>query len=474
MREGWDNPNVFTICKLRSSGSEISKIQEVGRGLRLPVDEVGNRLCNNEWYLNFVVGDNEKDFCDKLKAEINATKRIVLNEYTLTPTVIKEICNIKNTDEKTLLNYLGDNDIIDYARNFKEGGFDKLLKYCPQLLQTQLQKGKVKNHGENNDKVKLKKENWEKIKDFWKAILSRYMIRFNDDVNDKKIEELFTRLLKNSDVFSDNKQLTVTKNTLKTNESGDVTFLQSQEGLNNKDYLGTLKYNEFVKVLATRLDIPLQIIHRVLWERLKEFLKTGEDLNAINKRLNWETVNKIIAAWDNLFNKEFSVAYTYDKLNFTANVKILDYNKAAGRGVMEFVDDLPTGDLGVIKDDTINTNLSKQLYELPLYYDSEDPERDILCYDIEKTNVKVFGKVPSRAIKIPKITGGSSTPDFIYAIQKQDNEYLYILLEAKSTDIRKSESVTLKAQEKFFNGFPNIEYHKVTSLNEVIEILQKY
>ncbi|MCM1224381.1 MAG: type III restriction-modification system endonuclease, partial [Lachnospiraceae bacterium] len=46
LREGWDNPNVFTIAKLRSSGSEISKLQEVGRGLRLPVDELGNRISN--------------------------------------------------------------------------------------------------------------------------------------------------------------------------------------------------------------------------------------------------------------------------------------------------------------------------------------------------------------------------------------------------------------------------------------------
>src|SRR5699024_4879435 len=44
LREGWDNPNVFVIAKLRTSGSENSKIQEVGRGLRLPVDENGHRL----------------------------------------------------------------------------------------------------------------------------------------------------------------------------------------------------------------------------------------------------------------------------------------------------------------------------------------------------------------------------------------------------------------------------------------------
>ncbi len=49
LKEGWDNPNVFTIAKLRSSGSEISKLQEVGRGLRLPVDEKGNRIDNQEF-----------------------------------------------------------------------------------------------------------------------------------------------------------------------------------------------------------------------------------------------------------------------------------------------------------------------------------------------------------------------------------------------------------------------------------------
>ena len=40
---------VFTIAKLRSSGSENSKLQEVGRGLRLPVDEYGNRISNEEF-----------------------------------------------------------------------------------------------------------------------------------------------------------------------------------------------------------------------------------------------------------------------------------------------------------------------------------------------------------------------------------------------------------------------------------------
>lgn len=73
LREGWDNPNVFVIAKLRTSGSDISKIQEVGRGLRLPVDETGHRLTQDEWpsRLSFLIGYDEKDFAAKLIEQNN-------------------------------------------------------------------------------------------------------------------------------------------------------------------------------------------------------------------------------------------------------------------------------------------------------------------------------------------------------------------------------------------------------------------
>lgn len=70
LKEGWDNPNVFTIAKLRSSGSDNSKLQEVGRGLRLPVDENGNRISNEEFKLNYIVDFTEADFAERLVDEI--------------------------------------------------------------------------------------------------------------------------------------------------------------------------------------------------------------------------------------------------------------------------------------------------------------------------------------------------------------------------------------------------------------------
>lgn len=56
---------------MRSSGSENSKLQEVGRGLRLPVDEYGNRVKDESFYLNYIVDFTERDFADRLVMEIN-------------------------------------------------------------------------------------------------------------------------------------------------------------------------------------------------------------------------------------------------------------------------------------------------------------------------------------------------------------------------------------------------------------------
>ena len=47
LREGWDNPNVFQICTLKQSGSDVRKRQEVGRGLRLSVNQSGERMDSN-------------------------------------------------------------------------------------------------------------------------------------------------------------------------------------------------------------------------------------------------------------------------------------------------------------------------------------------------------------------------------------------------------------------------------------------
>lgn len=71
LREGWDNPNVFNICTLNESSSEMKKRQEIGRGLRLPVNADGERVRDeNVNILTVIANESYADFSRKLQTEI--------------------------------------------------------------------------------------------------------------------------------------------------------------------------------------------------------------------------------------------------------------------------------------------------------------------------------------------------------------------------------------------------------------------
>ncbi len=83
LREGWDNPNVFTLCTLKAGGSDIAKKQEIGRGLRLPVDITGNRCLDagiNQ--LTVIANDYYDHFAEALQKDYNDNMNYDKNEVT--------------------------------------------------------------------------------------------------------------------------------------------------------------------------------------------------------------------------------------------------------------------------------------------------------------------------------------------------------------------------------------------------------
>lgn len=88
LREGWDNPNVFNICTLKEGASEIAKKQEIGRGLRLPVDIEGIRckdMSINK--LTVIANDNYEHFAKMLQDDFNS--KMEFNREEVTPEIIK-------------------------------------------------------------------------------------------------------------------------------------------------------------------------------------------------------------------------------------------------------------------------------------------------------------------------------------------------------------------------------------------------
>jgi type III restriction enzyme len=97
LREGWDNPNVFVICALKHSDNTISRRQEVGRGLRLSVNQHGDRMdhpaiVHDVNVLTVVASESYKDFVAALQKDISeslSARPKVANEAYFTGKVLK-------------------------------------------------------------------------------------------------------------------------------------------------------------------------------------------------------------------------------------------------------------------------------------------------------------------------------------------------------------------------------------------------
>src|SRR5690606_37992228 len=70
LKEGWDNPNVFQICTLNQTVSEMKKRQEIGRGLRLAVNQQGERLFDESVnILTVVANESYEAYASALQSE---------------------------------------------------------------------------------------------------------------------------------------------------------------------------------------------------------------------------------------------------------------------------------------------------------------------------------------------------------------------------------------------------------------------
>lgn len=107
LREWWDNPNVFQICTLRETQNVTSKRQEIGRGLRLPVNQQGERVIDaSVAKLTVIANEHYEDFAKKLQEEIE------------TETGISFANRIKNGKKKQMATFDKQKMLTD--ENFKE------------------------------------------------------------------------------------------------------------------------------------------------------------------------------------------------------------------------------------------------------------------------------------------------------------------------------------------------------------------
>ena len=474
LREGWDNPNVFTIAKLRTSGSEISKIQEVGRGLRLPVDETGHRLTQDEWQsrLSFLIGYDERDFAQKLVGEINDDSLIKLNQEELTDDMIKLIVKAKQKidpqfDKNQLLDDLDKHSIITRSNKFKQqvnlsgqimSGYEALCHLYPELeQQTKVAKGKVRNkNSKESTVVKLRKQNWQQLKNLWLQLTKRQMIKFDPSVNQDA--EIVARNVFND---RDNKIFVLQRPQIIHQEistDNDQALVRETKSDNNTEYL-TMHYGQFLKILAKQTDLPVNLLNNLMIKAIK---RLRNNTNYINEK----TLGNLIRNFNSQFNEQIKTSYSYETLNFSASTSIYNAQK------QEFVDSVPASILGVYQSNF--TSDSSYLYDRPpLRYDSADPELKILERSYGP-KISVFGKLPKRAIKIPRFDNGTTTPDFIFKIEHR-NRPIYLVIETKAENMRLGDEGIHIIQQKYFDHLKEsgVYYQMATSEQEVHDLISK-
>jgi type III restriction enzyme len=459
LREGWDNPNVFQICKLRSSGSEISKLQEVGRGLRLPVNEYGNRVKDEQFYLNYFVDFTESDFVDKLVNEINQKSGAISIEVIpdkLSDIMVKKICELYETTEDELLEVLDSNNVVTRTNSFKDGGFEFIKQNYPRIFEG-VNSNKVRKATDPKKKVVVRTEKYQELKDLWEKLNEKVILEYKFD-DEAVFKTLFTDFLKaQKDNFaSDGINERISKIEIKDNKA----VANEPESVYNRktSSISIMKYSDFLKELSKILNINIKTLHQSI-------IDAGTD---INKFLNQTTLRVIKQNFDHYLMANAIDKFSIEYKKVSNNIHPTKLTDEKGN----VLKDISASDVGVLFSDE---DVAKSYFFDELYYDS----------DLEKTNIKseikeviVFTKIPKNSIKIPVAGGKSYSPDFAYVLKFKDGEQkLNFIVETKDVNskdgLRDEEKFKIKHAEKFFDGKVKIEFRTQFSNNKIVDLIKE-
>jgi len=446
LREGWDNPNVFQICKLRSSGSVTSKLQEVGRGLRLPVNEFMSRVKGEQFELNYYVDFTEKDFAQSLVDEINSKSeaKIVENPTKLTDEMIAKLMSHYELEEEELLETLDELGVIKRNNDFKDGGWDKLKEKYPAIVVSSdgLKGGKVRSGNEAKKKTTIRVAKYQELKELWETINQKVVLEYKIE-NEDKFYNLLKGYLKDS--IKNFKEQGVETHTRKIEFENSVAYYKEIESLDDEILpISYMKYSEFLLELATALKININTLHKVFYDLRKEL--------DINLYLNMQTIRTIRGGFNKylLDNAITDFKIGYNKISNGTHIHPTLFTDNDGDPLAE-IDSSTVGVIEGSKED--NKKIADNYLFEEVFFDSE-LERENITTQIEQ--ITVFTKIPKNSIKIPVAGGGTYSPDFAYVLKNKDGKQtLNLIVETKNKDNRDlytDEKQKIEHAKKFFEN----------------------
>ena len=489
LREGWDNPNVFQICTLKHSESNTAKRQEVGRGLRLCVNQNGNRMdvqsCGESVHdinvLTVIASESYKTFVSDLQSDI---KTVLYDRPTVATSEYFKGKYVKVDDVPTLIDdntanaiefYLIQNGYVDMKRKvtnkYRNDVAMNTLAELPEelkpmsdgihmLIQSVYDDSVFDNMFTNGHETKAPEnplnENFAK-KEFqalWNQINHKYAYTVSFDSNEL-IKNSINRI--NEKLFVTELQYTATTGHQKS-EINEYEIERGASFTGEKTKTKTLKYAETSQIkydligkiaegtVLTRRTVSA-ILQGIVENKLYMFRNNPEEfISKVIRLINEQKATMIVEhiSYDTIEGEYDSSIFTAEK-----NTKGIDKAFLAKKAIQDYV----------FTDGTADMSVERKFAE-----DLDGAEE-----------VCVYAKLP-RTFHIPTPVGNYS-PDWAIAFYEGMVKHIFFVAETKGTmeslELRPIEQAKINCAKKLFNEMStsNVKYHDVDSYQSLLNIM---
>ena len=478
LREGWDNPNVFQICTLKQSNSEVNKRQEVGRGMRLCVNRAGDRIdgsiqglkVHDINVLTVIASDSYKTFVADLQNDIKdalyerptkATK-----EYFAGKVIVVDGDRIEITKEQAVKieRYLGFNGYIDYDGNITDeyrtaqengtfaplpvelekmsDGIHKLVqgvfdeKVFAELVGS-ASKPKITENPLNDNFYKAE------FKKLWNYINHKYAYTVNFDS-----DELIARSIK-----AINEGLYVTEltyvRTVGSQGKDDLDFTEGKTKTTTlKNTGGSNAVYDLIGKVAQGTTLTRKTVVRILQgiEKYKFAMFKNNPEEFINKVVRCINEQKASLVIDEIkYDITDEEPYTSDIFNLGG---VVNFEKAV----------------------KVDKHITPYVV-----VDSDIEKHFALDLDRDEDKVCVYAKLP-KTFRIPTPVGNYS-PDWAIAFYEDSVKYIYFIAETKGSEEHRDEieiAKNLCAKKLFAKlNYGNVHYDVVNSYKQLMDIMNK-
>ena len=491
LREGWDNPNVFQICTLKHSNSNAAKRQEVGRGLRLCVNQNGSRMdvdslgetVHDINTLTVIASESYKNFVADLQADI---KSVLYNRPTVATSEYFKGKYVKVNDMPVQIDsdtanaiefYLIQNNYVDMKRNVTDKyrqeiengtiaelpenlkpmteGIHNLIQviYDDKIFKDMFTDGHETKIKENPLNENFDKQEFQKL---WEEINHKYVYTVNFDSG-----ELIKKSISHIDekLFVSELQYTTTIGRQKSKmdeyeiDRGDsFSREKTRTQMLKHSETSQVKYDLIGKIakgtVLTRKTVAA-ILQGIKTDKISMFKNNPEEfITKVIRLINEQKATMIVEhiSYNTIDGK-------YDSSIFTAKKNTLSVDKAfrAKKAIQDYV----------FTDGTAEKSIERKFAE-----DLEDAEE-----------VCVYAKLPQKLFEIPTPVGNYS-PDWAIAFYEGTVKHVFFIAETKGTmeslELRPVEQAKISCAKKLFNEISTsrVKYHDVDSYEQLLNIIK--